>query len=79
MSQVAIDKTIDARGTYCPGPLMELIKTLKTAPLQTVIEVWSSDSGSSTDIPVWVKKAGHEFLYSIEENGYWRIAVRKAR
>ena len=79
MSEVTIDKSIDARGTYCPGPLMELIKTLKTSPIQTAVEVWSSDSGSANDVPVWVKKAGHELLYVVAEDGYWRIAVRKVK
>lgn len=79
MNEVAVDKTIDARGTYCPGPLMELIKSLKSAPLNFAIEVWSSDSGSATDIPVWVKKVGHELLYVIAEPEFWRIAVRKTK
>lgn len=79
MSMVSVDKSVDARGAYCPGPLMELIKTLKTSPVKTAVEVWSSDSGSAKDIPEWVKKVGHELLYVQEETGYWRIAVRKAK
>ena len=79
MSEVTLDKTIDARGTYCPGPLMELIKALKTAPVQAAVEVWSSDSGSANDVPVWVKKAGHELIYVTAEKDYWRIAVRKLK
>jgi tRNA 2-thiouridine synthesizing protein A len=74
-----VDKSIDARGTYCPGPLMELIKGLKTSPVDSVVEVWSSDSGSAKDIPEWVKKVGHEMAHSIEEDGYWKIAVRKMK
>lgn len=75
------DRVIDARGAYCPGPLMELIKSVKGQPVGAVVEVWSSDRGSSKDIPEWVKKAGHELVYLVEEaaQGFWRIAVRKAR
>ena len=79
MSMVSVDKTVDARGSYCPGPLMELIKTLKAATVGTAVEVWSSDTGSAKDIPEWVKKVGHEMLYVKEETGYWRIAVRKTK
>lgn len=79
MSMVAIDKTVDARGAYCPGPLMELIKTLKPSQVNTAVEVWSSDSGSAKDIPEWVKKVGHELLYVQEDDGFWRIAVRKLK
>lgn len=79
MSMVGIDKTVDARGAYCPGPLMELIKTLKSSQVNTAVEVWSSDSGSAKDIPEWVHKVGHELLYVTEDDGYWRIAVRKLK
>lgn len=72
------DKVVDARGAYCPGPLMELIKTLKAQPVGAVVELWSSDRGSSKDVPEWVKKAGHDLVYLVEEAGYWRIGVRKA-
>jgi tRNA 2-thiouridine synthesizing protein A len=72
-------RIIDARGSFCPGPLMELIRAIKEAKIGDVIEVWSSDSGSQRDIPKWVSKAGHEFLGVIHEQGYDRIRVRKAR
>ncbi|MDP6342849.1 MAG: sulfurtransferase TusA family protein, partial [Alphaproteobacteria bacterium] len=51
---------IDARGAYCPGPLMELIATLKLVEIGDEIEVWSSDKGSANDIPEWVAKVRHE-------------------
>ncbi|NLG70059.1 MAG: sulfurtransferase TusA family protein [Firmicutes bacterium] len=72
------DRVVDARGAYCPGPLMELIKILKAQPVGSVVELWSSDRGSSKDVPEWVRKARHDLLYLVEETGYWRIGVRKA-
>lgn len=74
-----ITKTIDACGSYCPGPLMELIKTMKKSQVGDILEVWSSDEGSAKDIPVWVKKMGHELEYSIKEKDYWKIAVKKMK
>jgi tRNA 2-thiouridine synthesizing protein A len=70
---------IDARGAYCPGPLMELIATLKLIEIGDEIEVWSSDKGSVTDIPEWVKKVRHEMVGTTKEDGYWSIVVRKAK
>ena len=61
-SPVMITREIDARGSYCPGPLMELIRGLKTAEEGEVIAVISSDPGSKTDIPLWVQKSGNELL-----------------
>ena len=69
----------DARGSFCPGPLMELIRGIRQAKIGEVIEVWSSDQGSRKDIPFWVQKAGHELLGVVEEPGYTRFVVRKKR
>jgi tRNA 2-thiouridine synthesizing protein A len=70
---------IDARGAYCPGPLLELIATLKLVSLGDEIEVWSSDKGSVKDIPEWVQKVRHEMVGITQQDGYWSIVVRKAK
>lgn len=72
-------KTIDARGTFCPGPLMELIAGIKLLEVGDELEVLSSDKGSASDIPEWVNKVGHEMVSSAEEDGVWHIVVRKTK
>ncbi|GAX91240.1 sulfurtransferase TusA family protein [Effusibacillus lacus] len=79
MEDVKVDKTVDARGSFCPGPLMELIKAVKAQPVGAVIEVLSSDKGSANDIPVWAKKVGHELIYSDQVGDHWKIAIRKTK
>lgn len=79
MAETEISKTLDARGSFCPGPLMELIKGMKKSQVGDVIEVLSSDKGSANDIPEWVNKMKHELVYSKSEDGFFRIAVRKMR
>ncbi len=74
-----IDKTIDARGMACPGPLMNLIGAIRAGQVGQVFEVLSSDEGSRTDIPAWVGKAKHELVEVVEDNGYAHFIVRKAR
>lgn len=68
---------LDARGSFCPGPLMELIRGVKQAKVGELIEVWSSDQGSRTDIPFWVQKAGHEMVGVYDEQDYARFLIRK--
>lgn len=58
----AVTRTIDARGSYCPGPLMELIRVIRESSVGDVLEVRSSDKGSKIDIPKWVEKAGHRLV-----------------
>ena len=77
--QVQVDRSIDARGMACPGPLMTLIGAIREGEVGEVIEVISSDEGSKTDIPAWVTKAGHEMVEVAAEDGFARFVVRKAR
>lgn len=72
-------KRIDARGSFCPGPLMELIAGMKLAQLGDELEVLSTDKGSADDIPEWIRKVGHEVLGTREEAGVWYITVKKAK
>jgi TusA-related sulfurtransferase len=74
-----ITRTLDARGSFCPGPLMELIRAIREGAVGDVISVWSSDKGSRTDIPKWVEKAGHKLIGAYAREGYDEIVVEKAR
>ena len=49
-----ITRVVDARGSFCPGPLMELIRAIREGSVGDVIAVRSTDRGSRTDIPKWV-------------------------
>ena len=72
-------KTVDARNTFCPGPLMELISYMKHAKVGDVIELLSTDTGSANDIPEWANKVGHEMLSIEQARDTWHIKVRKAK
>lgn len=71
--------TIDARGAFCPGPLMELIANLKLHEIGDEIEVLSTDKGSAMDIPAWVEKVKHEMVRIEQEGDVWHIVVRKKK
>ena len=74
-----ISRTIDARGSFCPGPLMELIRGIRESQVGDVLAVLSSDKGSKIDIPKWIEKAGHRLIAVETVEGYDRIVVEKAR
>ena len=78
-AQATITRTIDARGSYCPGPLMELIRAIRESAVGDVIAVLSSDKGSKVDIPKWIDKAGHRLIALETRDGYDTIVVEKAR
>lgn len=79
LSTVKANKVVDARGTSCPGPLLDTKIAISTIPVGGILETMSSDEGSKADIPVWAKATGQEFLGIISEPGYDRIFVRRAK
>ena len=78
-SQIKPNKTVDARGTSCPGPLLEAKRAITQVPIDGILEVLSSDPGTKKDIPAWAKKVGHELLGMVDESGYTRIFVRRKK
>ncbi len=75
----AITRTIDARGSFCPGPLMELIRGIRESAVGDVLAVYSTDRGSKVDIPKWIEKAGHHLIGVFTREGYDEIVVEKMR
>lgn len=72
---ITADKVIDARGTACPGPLLEAKKGIGQVKVGQIIEIKSNDKGSRKDIAAWSGKVGHELLGILEAEGHDRIFV----
>ncbi len=72
-------KIIDARGAACPGPLLDAKKAMPGVPVGAVVEIWSSDPVTKTDIGAWSAKVGHEFMGVLESDGYDRVFVRRGK
>jgi TusA-related sulfurtransferase len=72
-------KVVDARGSACPGPLLEAKKAIGTVRVGETIEVWSGDPATKNDLPKWAAKVGHEFLGVIKADGYDRMFVTRKK
>jgi len=79
LETLTADKIIDARGAACPGPLLEAKKGMGTVPVGAVIEIWSSDPVTKSDIGAWSSKVGHGFLGVLVADGYERVFVRRGK
>lgn len=77
LKNVKAAKVVDARGTACPGPLLEAKKAIVTIKSGDIMEVLSADEGTKADLPKWCSKQGHEYLGTIEVSGYFRIFMKK--
>ena len=72
-------KVVDARNTFCPGPLMELISFMKRAEVGDEMELLSTDDGSANDVPQWIAKVGHELVSNEKVDDVWHIVVKKLK
>jgi tRNA 2-thiouridine synthesizing protein A len=77
LKALKVDKVVDARGVACPGPLLEAKRAVPSVPLHGVMDVISSDEGTTEDVPLWAKKVGHEYLGTVPDAGLWHVYVRR--
>jgi tRNA 2-thiouridine synthesizing protein A len=79
LSNIVAAKVVDARGSACPGPLLEAKKGIGAVAVGEVLEIWSGDAGTKRDIPRWTEKVGHEYVGCIEADGYDRIFIKRLK
>ena len=75
LRSLATANTVDARGSACPGPLLEAKKGIGKVRVGETLEIYSNDPGTRTDIPIWANKVGHEYLGHLQSDGYDRLFV----
>ncbi|MHA1115221.1 MAG: sulfurtransferase TusA family protein [Candidatus Heimdallarchaeaceae archaeon] len=79
LNKIKAHHIVDARGSACPGPLLEAKKGISKVPKGGVLEVQSSDPGTKNDLPAWCRRAGHKFLGVLEADGYDRIFIQRLK
>ena len=79
LSTLQAQKTVDARGTSCPGPILAAKKAIVDVKVGEIMAVLATDSGTKRDLPAWANKIGHEFLGQIEEQGYIKLFVKRMK
>lgn len=66
--------TLNCDGLQCPGPIMEVFKTIKEMKDGELLEVSASDPGFSKDIASWCRRTGNTMV-SNEKRGNSYVAV----
>ncbi|MGD8813505.1 MAG: sulfurtransferase TusA family protein [Anaerolineales bacterium] len=79
LTQVTAAKVVDARGSACPGPLLEAKKGIGAIKVGEILEIWSGDARTKEDIPRWASKVGQEYMGSLTAEGYDRIFLRRSK
>jgi TusA-related sulfurtransferase len=68
---------VDCTGETCPIPLVETRKAIRKAKEGDLIEVTGTHPSSKKEIPMAVKALGLELVDVQENNGVWKIRIRR--
>lgn len=73
---VDVDVEIDAKGMYCPMPIVKLKKATKNMEKGQILRLLSTDPGSKRDVPAWANKTGAKILEISEEDGVFKYLIK---
>jgi tRNA 2-thiouridine synthesizing protein A len=79
LAALKVDKLVDARGTACPGPLLEARRAISECPIGGVMEIQSSDSDTRVSVERWCRKMEFDYLGDVENDGFWSIYLRRTK
>ncbi|MCK4801139.1 MAG: sulfurtransferase TusA family protein [Anaerolineales bacterium] len=79
LEKIEADTVVDARGSACPGPILEAKKGIGGVSIEGILEILSNDPKTKIDLPRWADKIGHEFMGFLEADGYDRIFIRRKK
>ena len=72
------DHLLDARGLFCPEPVMLLHKKIREINAGEVLVLIATDPSTTRDVPKFCHFLGHELLSSSEDEKTFRYSIRKA-
>lgn len=79
LTSIQAAKVVDARGSACPGPLLEAKKGIGAIKVGEVLEIWSGDAKTKDQLPKWCQKVGHEYMGFVTVSGYDRLFIKRVR
>ena len=71
------DAQLDARGLYCPEPVMLLHNAVRDLAAGDLLEVLATDPSTQRDIPKFCHFLGHELMLEEQDGDEFRFLIRK--
>ena len=68
---------LDCCGLQCPGPIMEVYKSMNGMAEGDELEVTASDPGFAKDIAAWCARTGNTLVSSEQKNGEYVATLRR--
>jgi tRNA 2-thiouridine synthesizing protein A len=69
---------LDARGLFCPEPVMLLHKKIREIGGGEVLVLIATDPSTTRDVPKFCHFLGHELISSSEDGKTFRYCIRKS-
>lgn len=77
MSAPEYDSELDARGLFCPEPVMMLHNRINDVAPGGVLRVVATDPSTTRDIPRFCQFLGHELVSEQEQDGEYIYLIRR--
>lgn len=72
-----VDEILDARGLFCPEPVMMLHQAVRQLQPGQTLQVLASDPSTQRDIPKFCTFLGHDLLQADEQDDEFHYWIRK--
>ena len=67
MSLAEREILVDARGLYCPIPVLRLARAFRGQPAGLTARLLATDPAAVEDVEVFCRERGHELVQSLRE------------
>ncbi len=75
MSEAAAKAHLDARGLFCPMPILKASQMIETLHAGERLEVLADDPAAPSDFEAFSKRTGHPLRESSEDAGTYRFVL----
>ena len=72
------DLHVDTSGKFCPVPILEVSKAIKSVGVGQIVEIVATDPGVEADMPAWCKATRNELVALLRDGKTFRAFVRRA-
>ena len=75
---VTADVVLDCSGLACPMPIIKTKKAMDGLEPGQVLQMISTDPGSTSDMEAWTNRTGNELVSAEQDGDKYIFMVRKA-
>jgi tRNA 2-thiouridine synthesizing protein A len=75
----AADEVLDCTGMACPLPVIKTSQAIKKIEPGGVLELLATDPGVEPDMKAWTARTGNELLDISQQDGVFRVLIRRLR